>query len=145
MIEPDIVVDKRGPLELRVLFNHIGCDWILEDRGIEVVDTIEGKVVQTNGNDGGDGSHVQEGFGRQSKTEGLIYPGIDPERIMPNCITESSTRLWAQEKQLWEKRSGCGGKICAAAQQFRGGGGVGTDRIKGQRERGGAVNGFSPD
>jgi len=115
MIELDIVVDKRGPLELWVLFNHIECDQVLEDHGIEVVDTVEGKAVQTNGNDGGDGSHVQEGFGRQSKTEGLIYPGIDPERIMPNYIMESSARLWAQEKQLQEKRSGCGGKIRAVA------------------------------
>ena len=84
MIEPEIVVDKRGPLELRVLFDRKECDWTFEDRGIEIVGAVERKTVQTHGNDGGDGSHVQEGFGQRPKGEGLIYPGNDPGQIKLN-------------------------------------------------------------
>ena len=84
MIEPDIVVDKRGPLELRVLFDRVKRNWVFEDRGIQIVSTVMGKTVQADGNDGGDGSHVQEGLKQRSKTRGLIYSGIDPKRIMPN-------------------------------------------------------------
>jgi len=62
MIEPDIVVDKRGPLELRVLFDRVKRNWVFEDRGIQIVSTVMGKTVQADGNDGGDGSHVQEGL-----------------------------------------------------------------------------------
>jgi len=42
---------------------------------------VKGKMVKADGNDGGDGSHVQEGFGQQLKEEGLIYPGNDPEWV----------------------------------------------------------------
>jgi len=84
MIEPDIMVDKWGPLEFWVLFDCVECDWVFEDRSIEVMGPVKGKAIQSNGNDGGDGSHVQEGLKRQSKTRGLIYPGIDPKWIMPN-------------------------------------------------------------
>jgi len=84
MIELDIMVDKGGPLELWILFDHEECDRVFEDHGIQVMGTSKGKTVQSNRNDGGDGSHVQEGFGWRSKTEGLIYPGIDPERILPD-------------------------------------------------------------
>jgi len=64
MIELDIMVDKRGPLELRVLFDRVECDRVFEDRGIEVVGAVKGKTVQSDRNDGGDGSHVQEGLKR---------------------------------------------------------------------------------
>jgi len=64
MIEPDIMVDKRGPLELWVLFNCKEGNRVLEDCGIEVVGTVKGETVQADGNDGGDGSHVQEGLER---------------------------------------------------------------------------------
>ena len=64
MVEPDITVDKRGPLELLVVFNCEERDWIFEDRGIKIMGAIKGKVVKVVGNDGGDGSHVQERFGR---------------------------------------------------------------------------------
>jgi len=58
------MVDKRGPLELRVLFDCIECDRILEDRGIKIVSPGKRKTIQADGNDGGDESHVQEQFGR---------------------------------------------------------------------------------
>ena len=45
MIEPDIVVDKRGPLEFRVLLDRVECDRVFEDHGIEVVDAVKGKTV----------------------------------------------------------------------------------------------------
>jgi len=64
MIELDIMVDKRGPLELRVLFDRVECDQIFEDRSIEVVGAVKGKAVQSDENDNGDGSHVQEGLKR---------------------------------------------------------------------------------
>ena len=84
MIEPDIMVDKRGPLILRVLFDREECDQVLKDRGIEVVGPIQREMIKTNGDDSGDGgSHVQEVFRRRLKTEGLIYPGNGPERNMP--------------------------------------------------------------
>jgi len=102
MVEPDIVVDKRGSLEFWVLFDCIECDWILEDRSIEIMESVKGKTIQTDRNDGGDGSHVQEGFGQRSKMEGLIYPGIDPERVMLNLIW-SSTGLRARKKLLWKE------------------------------------------
>jgi len=66
MIEPDIMVDKRGPLELWVLFDHVECNRVLKDRGIEVMGAGKGKAIQADGNDGGDGSHVQERFGWRS-------------------------------------------------------------------------------
>jgi len=69
MIEPDIMVDKRGPLELQVLFDRKERDQVFEDRGIEIVCAVKGKTFQTDGNHGGDGSHVQEGFGWQPKKE----------------------------------------------------------------------------
>jgi len=58
------MVDKRGPLELWVLLDCVERDRVLEDRGIEVVGTVKGKTVQLDRNDGGDGSHVQEGLKR---------------------------------------------------------------------------------
>ena len=64
MVELDIMVDKRGPLEFWVLFDHVECNWVFKDRSIEVGETIKGKTVQTNGNVNGDGCHVQEGLGR---------------------------------------------------------------------------------
>jgi len=69
MVEPDIMVDKRGPLELRVLLDREECDRIFEDRGIKVVDPVDRKTVKANRDDGGDGSHVQEWFGRRLKNE----------------------------------------------------------------------------
>ena len=84
MIELDIMVDKRGPLELWVLLDRIERDRVFEDCGIEVVGAGKGKTIQADRNDGGDGSHVQEGFGRRLKMRGLIYPGNDPNWVMPN-------------------------------------------------------------
>jgi len=34
MIEPDIMVDKRGPLEFWVLLDCKERDWVFEDRGV---------------------------------------------------------------------------------------------------------------
>jgi len=45
MIEPDIVVDKWGLFELLVLFDCVESDGVFENRGIEVVDAVEGKTV----------------------------------------------------------------------------------------------------
>ena len=79
------MVDKRGPLVFRVLFDREERNWVLEDCGIEAVDPVQREMVKTDGDVcGNGGSHVQEAFGRRLKTEGLIYPGNDPEQIMPN-------------------------------------------------------------
>jgi len=64
MVEPDIMVDKRGPLELWVLLDRIERDRVFEDHGIKVMGAVKGKTVQMDRDDGGDGSHVQERFGR---------------------------------------------------------------------------------
>jgi len=79
MIEPDIVVDKGGLLELLVLFDCKECDQVFEDHGIQIMDAVKGEAVKADRNDGGDGSHVQEGFGWRLKEKGLIYPENDPE------------------------------------------------------------------
>jgi len=100
MIELDIVVDKRGALELMVLFDCVECDWAFEDHGIEVVDAVQRKAIETNRNDGGNGSHVQEGFGRRLNLEGLIYPGIDPKRIMPNLSIRGPRSCSAAEAAM---------------------------------------------
>ena len=85
MVEPDIMVDKRGLFILRVLFDCEECDQVLEDCGIEVMGPVQREAIKMDGDDGGNGgSHVQEAFGRRSKMEGHIYPGNDPEQIMPN-------------------------------------------------------------
>jgi len=120
MVEPDIVVDKRGLLELPILFDCEERDGILEDRGIEIVNAVEGKAVQTDRDDGGNGSHVQEAFGRRLKRRGLIYPGNNPDRIMPNIQMAAA----AERSVLRRREDDCGGKIRAAAQQFRAGDGV---------------------
>jgi len=100
MIEPDIVVDKRGPLEFQGLLNRIKCDWVFKDHGIEIVKTIEEKTVQMDGDVNRDGRHVQEGLGRQPKREGLIYSGNNPERIMPNLLIKvCSTAVWKKQLQ----------------------------------------------
>jgi len=84
MIEPDIMVDKQDRLIFQVLFDGEERDRVVEDRGIEVVSSVQGETVETNRDEcGNDGSHVQETFGRRLKKEGLKYPGNDPERIMP--------------------------------------------------------------
>ena len=110
MIELDIMVDKRGPFELRVLFDRVECDWVLEDHGIEIVDTVKGETIQTDGNDDGDGSHVQEQFGRRSKRRGLIYPGNDPEWVMPN---------WSYQvlQGTGHRRSCCGEREATAVER----------------------------
>ena len=101
MIEPDIMVDKRGRPELQVLFDSEECDRVLEDCGIEVVGSVQRKTVKTDGDMcGDDGSHVQEAFGRQLKMEGLKYPGNDPKWIMP--LSNSSC---GRKKHAMAKRS----------------------------------------
>jgi len=64
MIEPDIMVDKRGSLELWILFDRVECNQVFKDCGIEIVETIKRKMVQMDGDINGDGRHVQEGLGR---------------------------------------------------------------------------------
>jgi len=88
MIEMDIVVDKGGPFELLVLLDRKECDRVFKDRSIKIMGAIKRKAVKADRNDGGDGSHVQEGFGWQPKEEGLIYPGNNPERIKLNWQLE---------------------------------------------------------
>jgi len=84
MIEPDIMVDKWGPLVFRILFDREECDRVLEDHSIEIVGSVQRETIKVDRDEGGDGgSHVQETLGQRLKTEGLIYPGNDPERIMP--------------------------------------------------------------
>jgi len=83
MVEPDIMVDKGGLLVRLVLLDRVESDGVLEDRGIEVVDAVERKTVEADGDDSRDGSHVQETLGRRLKTRGLIYPGNNPDRAMP--------------------------------------------------------------
>jgi len=48
------------------------------------VGAIERKIIQAHWNNGGDGSHVQEGFGRGPKGEGFIYPGNSPKQVKLN-------------------------------------------------------------
>jgi len=84
MIELDIMVDKRGRPEFWVLFDSEERDRVLEDRGIEVVGSVQRKTVETDGDVcGNDGSHVQKALGRRLNRGGLIYPGNNPEQIMP--------------------------------------------------------------
>ena len=45
MVELDIMVDRRGPLEFRVLFDRIECDRVFEDRGIQIMGAIKGEAV----------------------------------------------------------------------------------------------------
>jgi len=78
MVEPDIMVDKGGLLVRLVLLDRVESDGVLEDRGIEVVDAVERKAVQADGDDGRDGSHVQEVFGRRLKRGVLYTLGITP-------------------------------------------------------------------
>ena len=124
MVEPDIMVDKWGPLEFQVLFDHVEHNRVFEDHGMEVVETVKGKTVQTNGDVNGDGRHVQEGLGQRPKREGLIYTGNDPEQVMLNLFIISAV-LQHGKSSCGRKRSECGGKICAAAQQLRAG-----DRVR---------------
>ena len=81
---------------------------------------VEGKVVEVDGNYGGDGSHIQEGFEWQFKRGSRIYPGNDPKWIKLNWQTEFHGTV-DRMKLAAEKRSDCSGKIRTAAQQFRGG------------------------
>jgi len=67
MVEPDIIVDKWGCLELQVVFNREECDQTFESCSIKVMDTLEREAVQIDRDNGGDGSHVQEGFGWRPK------------------------------------------------------------------------------
>jgi len=132
IIESDGVVDKWGCLKLRVILNCKECDWTLKDSGIQVVGPREREMRKADRDNGGDGSHVQEGFGRQPKRRGLIYPGHDPEWIMPNWQwSVNRTGLWDSEEAAAE-RSDCCRKIWIAAQQLRGGIGVGNSRDKGR-------------
>jgi len=79
MIEPDIMVDKRGPLVFLVLFDCKECDRVLEDRGIEVVGPIQRETIKTDRDESGDGgSHVQEVFGRRLKRGALYILGMTP-------------------------------------------------------------------
>jgi len=78
------MVDKRGRPIFWVLFDSEKRDRVLEDRGVEVVGPIQREAIKTDGDVcGNDGSHVQEALGRRLKRGGLIYPGNNPERIMP--------------------------------------------------------------
>jgi len=78
------MVDKQGRPVFRVLFDREECDWVFEDRGIEIVGPVQRETIKTDRDDDGDGgSHVQEALERRLKMGGLIYPGNDPERIMP--------------------------------------------------------------
>jgi len=102
MIELDIMVDKRGRPEFRVLFDSEERDRVLEDHGIEVVGPIQREAIETDGDESRNGgSHVQESFGWRLKTEGLIYPGNNPDRIMPYI----KWQLWAQEACCGEEKT----------------------------------------
>jgi len=79
----DIVTDQRRSLEFGVNLYADHGDRVVQDHGVESMEGIRGKTVQTDGNGGDDGSHVQEAFGRRLKSRGLIYPGNNPEWIMP--------------------------------------------------------------
>ena len=79
MIEPDIMVDKRGRPIFRVLFDGEERDRVLEDRGIEVVGPIQREAIETDGDECGDGgSHVQEAFGQRLKRKVLYTLGMTP-------------------------------------------------------------------
>jgi len=102
MVELDIMVDKRGPLEFRVLFDRVEHNRVFKNRSMEVVETIKGKTVQTDGDVNGDGRHVQDGLGWRPKREGLIYSGNDPKQVMLNLsIKVCSAAVW--KKQLRKK------------------------------------------
>jgi len=77
MIEPDIMVDKRGPLVFLVLFDREECDRVLEDRGIEIMDSVQRETMDRD-DSGNGGSHVQEAFGRRLKTKALYTLGMTP-------------------------------------------------------------------
>jgi len=45
MIEPDIIVDKRCPFELLILFDREECDRVFKDCGIQIMGAVKGKAV----------------------------------------------------------------------------------------------------
>ena len=62
-----------------------------------------------DGNVGGDRSHVQEGFGRRLKEEGLIYPRNDPKQV------NRALRNYGQMKHAAEKsRQLCWKDLCCS-------------------------------
>ena len=102
MEETDVVTDQRCRPELGVSFNVDHGDRVVQDHGVESVEGIRGKTVQTDGNSGDNGSHVQGVFGRRLKTRGLIYPGNNPERIMPTGsggVARKWKRHWSENRR----------------------------------------------
>jgi len=79
--EADIMADQGSILEGRIGFDTNHGDWVVKDHGVESMDHIQGKAVQTDRNGGDGGSHGQGVFGRQPKHNFPKYPGNDPEWI----------------------------------------------------------------
>jgi len=87
MEEVNVVADQRRCLECKICFNANHGDRIVQNHGVKTMESIRGKVVQTDGS-GDDGSHVQGAFGQRLKTRGLIYPGNYPDWIKPKIRAE---------------------------------------------------------
>jgi len=142
MVEPDIMVDKRGRPIFLIPLNSEERDRVFEDRGEEVVGPIQREAVETNGDEcGNGGSHVQETFGRRLKKGGLIYPGNDPERIMLNI----KWQLQAQEACCGEEKATAAERSVLRHSSLGQVAECEADRIKDWGWRGRAINGFSPD
>jgi len=75
MVELDVIVNKWGCPEFWVILDHEERDWVLKDCGIQVVGPYEGESGELDGDDSGDGSHVQEALKHHQNNRGLIYPG----------------------------------------------------------------------
>ena len=84
MIEPEITVDKQGCPEFQVVLNSEELDWALKDCSMEIMGADLREVVQVDGNNSREESHVQEGFEQQLKKGVLIYSGNNPEQVTPN-------------------------------------------------------------
>ena len=63
MVKPDVIVDKWSGVKFCIAFNYKECDQAFKDHSIGDMGGSKEKVVQADGNDDGDGSHVQEEFG----------------------------------------------------------------------------------
>jgi len=88
MEEADVVTDQGRFLEQKIGFDTDHGNRVVQDHGVQSMESVWWKAVQADRNDGDDGSHVQDVFGRRFKTRGLIYPGNYPERVTPKVRAE---------------------------------------------------------
>jgi len=87
MEKADVVTNQQSGLERRIYFDIDHGDRVVQNHGVESMEGIWGKAIQTQRYIRNGRSHVQDAFGRQLKTGGLIYPGNYPERILPDSLS----------------------------------------------------------